>query len=266
MAVVLVWGLSAAGGGSSSRLGGSPSSAPHRSPSPGAGGHAGPDVTDRVLASTSYVSVGGGRRREIALTFDDGPGPYTPKVLATLRRMHAPATFFWIGRWVSQYRSVAAAEVRAGYPIGNHTQNHPPLGQLSLDDQRREIAHGAGVVETLGLPPPRLFRPPYGSFNQTTLNLLSQKRELMVLWTVDTRDFSSPSTNRIIYLAVSGARPGAIILMHDGGGDRHQTIAALPKIIRLLRKRHYRLVTIPQLLHDDPPPPNQAPPHSLAGG
>jgi peptidoglycan/xylan/chitin deacetylase (PgdA/CDA1 family) len=65
---------------------------------------------------------------------------------------------------------------------------------------------------------------------------------------------------------LAGVRPGAIILMHDGGGDRHQTIAALPKIIRLLRKRHYRLVTIPQLLHDDPPPPNQAPPHSLAGG
>src|SRR3979490_578142 len=126
MAVVLVWGLSAAGGGSSSRLGGSPSSARHHSPSSGAGGHAGPDVTDRVLASTSYVSVGGGRRREIARTFDDGPGPYTPKVLATLRRMHAPATFFWIGRWVSQYRSVAAAGGPAGPPIGKPTRHHAP--------------------------------------------------------------------------------------------------------------------------------------------
>jgi len=265
--IVLVWALSGAGGHSGSKLGGSSKSRLRDSQASVAGAASrGSGVIDRVLASTSYVSVGGGRRREIALTFDDGPGPDTSRILRVLHRIHAPATFFWIGRWVPHYRSVAAAEVRAGYPIGSHTQNHPPLAQLSLDDQRREIAHGAGAVETLGLPRPRLFRPPYGSFNQTTLGLLSERRALMVLWTVDTRDFSSPGTNRIIYLAVSGARPGAIILMHDGGGDRRQTVAALPKIIRLLRRRHYRLVTIPQLLQDDPPPANQAPPHSLAGG
>ncbi len=223
-------------------------------------------ASPQLPASASYVSVGGGHRREIALTFDDGPGPYTTRVLRVLHRLHAPATFFWIGRSVAQYRSVAAAEVRAGYAIGSHTQTHPPLGRLSLDEQRKEIAQGAGAVESLGLPRPRLFRPPYGSFDQTTLGLLGQQRMLMVLWTVDTRDFSSPGTRRISYLAISGARPGAIILMHDGGGDRHQTLAALPKIIHALRKRHYQLVTIPQLLRDDPPPPNQPPPRSLAGG
>ncbi len=228
--------------------------------------HRRPGASNRLLASASYVSVGGGRRREIALTFDDGPGPYTTRVLRVLRRLHAPATFFWVGRWVAQYRSVAAAEVRGGYAIGSHTQTHPPLGRLSLDDQRKEIAQGSGAVESLGLPRPRLFRPPYGSFDQTTLGLLAQRHMLMVLWTVDTRDFSSPGAKRISYLAISGARPGAIILMHDGGGERHQTLAALPKIIRALRQRRYQLVTIPRLLQDDPPPANRPPPRSLAGG
>jgi hypothetical protein len=77
---------------------------------------------------------------------------------------------------------------------------------------------------------------------------------LMVLWSVDTADYTRPGVARIVYTAVSGAHPGAIILMHDGGGPRAQTIAAVPKIVRALRRHHYRLVTVPRLLLDDPPP------------
>lgn len=88
---------------------------------------------------------------------------------------------------------------------------------------------------------------------------------LVVLWTVDTGDYARPGVPRIVYTAVSGARPGAIILMHDGGGNRSETVAALPRIIAAIRRHGYRLVTISQLLADDPPPRHQPAPQPLSG-
>jgi peptidoglycan/xylan/chitin deacetylase (PgdA/CDA1 family) len=117
----------------------------------------------------------------------------------------------------------------------------------------------------LGGPKPTLFRPPYGSFNATTIRELKRLHLLMILWSVDTDDYLLPGVPAIVQSALAGARPGAIILMHDGGGNRTQTIAALPTIIRKLRARGFHLVTIPQLLLDDPPPPGQPLPPSLAG-
>jgi peptidoglycan/xylan/chitin deacetylase (PgdA/CDA1 family) len=102
-----------------------------------------------------------------------------------------------------------------------------------------------------------MFRPPYGLWNDTTLRLLHRFRMLMVLWTVDTSDYRMPGAGAIVEAAVSGARPGAIILLHDAGGNRSQTVRALPKIIRDLRRRGYRLVTVPQLLIDNPAPADQ---------
>ena len=88
---------------------------------------------------------------------------------------------------------------------------------------------------------------------------------LMVLWSADTSDYTRPGVSKIIYTAVSGAQPGAIILMHDGGGDRSETVAALPRVITRLRERGFRLVTVSQLIADDPPPTNQPPSHPLSG-
>ena len=110
-----------------------------------------------------------------------------------------------------------------------------------------------------------LFRPPYGSFDDSTLALLRARDMVMVLWTVDTADYARPGVKRIIYTALSGARPGANLLFHDGGGDRTQTLASLPRILRRLTERGYRLVTVPQLLEHDPPPDGQTPPRSLSG-
>jgi peptidoglycan/xylan/chitin deacetylase (PgdA/CDA1 family) len=106
-----------------------------------------------------------------------------------------------------------------------------------------------------------LFRPPYDYYNSTTLRILKRLGMLMTLWSVDTRDWTRPGTAAIIRSALSAARPGAIILMHDGGGDRSQTVAALPAIINGLRRRHYGFVTIPQLLRVDPPPRPKGRPH-----
>ena len=110
-----------------------------------------------------------------------------------------------------------------------------------------------------------LFRPPYGSFNATTMRELHAMHLLMVLWSVDTEDYQQPGVSVIVQRALAGAHPGAIILMHDAGGTRTQTIAALPIIIRDLRAGGFRLVTVPELLRDDPPPPGQPLPSSLRG-
>lgn len=220
---------------------------------------------ERVLRYTDYVSIGSPRRMDIALTFDDGPGPQTPQLLELLRTAHVPATFFQIGSSISRYRAAARAELARGLPIGDHTATHPFLTQLSAAAQRRQILDAASAIAAYGAPYPRLFRPPYGGFDAATLAITRAARMLMVLWTVDTRDFSQPGVKKIVYTALSGARPGAIILMHDGPGPRPQTLAALPRIIRVLRRRHFHLVTVPRLILDDPPPPGQPPPHSLSG-
>jgi peptidoglycan/xylan/chitin deacetylase (PgdA/CDA1 family) len=127
------------------------------------------------------------------------------------------------------------------------------------------VLQQAAAITREDAPFPRLFRPPFGSFNASTLSLLRGLHMLMVLWSVDTGDYRRPGTKAIVQRALAGARPGAIILLHDAGGDRSQTIAALPLVIRRLRHRHLRLVTIPRLVLDDPPPRGQALPQRLAG-
>ncbi len=227
---------------------------------------ASPASVNHVLRYTSYVQLAGQRRREVALTFDDGPSPYTIQVLRILHRFHVHATFFVVGREVASYKHLVAAEARAGNDVGDHTMSHPPLAQLSASAQSEQLGGDARLISAAGAPAPRLMRPPYGSFNTTTLQVLRAQRLLMVLWSVDTKDYARPGTSRIIYTAVSGAQPGAIILMHDGGGDRSETVAALPRIITRLRQRHFKLVTVSQLVKDDPPPRHQPAPHSLSGG
>jgi peptidoglycan/xylan/chitin deacetylase (PgdA/CDA1 family) len=220
---------------------------------------------DRALTYTSFIRMGVARRREVALTFDDGPGPYTPAVLRVLRRLHAPATFFGVGFMERWFSHSTVQEVANGHVIGDHTATHRHMGLLSPAEQRNEVLQQADAVGREGAPFPRLFRPPFGSFNASTLALLRGVRMLMVLWSVDTADYRRPGSRAIVDRALAGARPGAIILLHDAGGDRSQTVAALPLVIRGLRHRHLRLVTVPRLVLDDPPPHGQALPARLAG-
>lgn len=219
----------------------------------------------KVLDYTSYVQLGGHRRREVALTFDDGPGPYTARILRVLRRVHAVATFFVIGRLARAYPHLVADEVHTGCEIGDHTETHAPLALLTSSAQLAQITEAAQAIHAAGAPSPVLFRPPYGSFDQTTLEILRAARMLMVLWSADSKDYTRPGASRIIYAGVSGGQPGAIILLHDGGGDRSETVAALPRIIERLRQRGFRLVTVSQLVADDPPPTDQPPPRPLSG-
>jgi peptidoglycan-N-acetylglucosamine deacetylase len=219
----------------------------------------------RTLSYTPFVRVAGSQHREIALTFDDGPGPYTPQVLSVLERYHVPATFFEVGVEEGYFHASTAAIVARGYPIGDHTQTHAPMSKLSPKDQQRQLLQETAAIGDYGAPFPRMFRPPYGLWNSVTLALLKKYRMLMILWTVDTSDYQMPGTGVIVDRALASAKPGAIILLHDAGGNRAQTVAALPQIIDRLRARGYKLVTIPRLLLDNPAPKDQDV-ASLAGG
>jgi peptidoglycan/xylan/chitin deacetylase (PgdA/CDA1 family) len=219
------------------------------------------------LAYTAYVTSGSASKREIALTFDDGPGPYTPQIVDILKRHKVPATFFVVGRSVADFGKYLPSELAAGFVIGDHTQDHAAMAGLSRAAQVAELLDQARDIEHYGAPFPHLFRPPYGSFNQTTLSITKKLKMLTILWTIDTNDFAQPGTKKIVSAVLDGAKPGAIVLMHDAGGTRTQTIAALPTIIKALRKRGYTFVTVPRLLADDPPlVAAQIPPKGLSGG
>ena len=207
-----------------------------------------------------YVAVGGRRRRDVALTFDDGPGPYTAALVRVLNRLRVPATFFQIGTMVWAFPATERLMARdRRFAFGDHTESHPPLGRLTAALQWEQIVAGAQAPGAEGVRGLRLFRPPYGSFDATTLEIAHHLHLLPVLWTIDSEDYTRPGVAPIVDRVLGDARPGAIVLMHDAGGDRSETIAALPAIVRGLRRRGFRLVTVPRMLLDDPPPERQPP-------
>jgi len=215
---------------------------------------------DNVLSYTPYVSRGTPNQKLVALTFDDGPAPDTPEFIRVLRQYHAPATFFVITEQLKDFGDATREAVREGFEVGDHTVNHQMLAALGKADQEHEKQ-----MKAAGIPAPQLFRPPGNSFDDTTLGILRQQHLLMTLWDVDTNDYKLPGTPAIVQTALSQARPGSIILMHDGGGPRDQTLAAVPQIIKGLRARGFRLVTVPELVFSDPPPRDQPRPDEAAG-
>ena len=222
-------------------------------------------AVDRVLSYTPAITEGGSKGREVALTFDDGPGPYTEELVGVLNRLHVHATFFAIGEEERYFSGGTRLELRSGDVVGDHTETHPMMAALDRHDQHEELLEQIARIELLGGPRPRLFRPPYGSFDATTFKELHAMRLLMVLWSTDTADYTMPGVQAIVQRALAGAHPGAIILMHDAGGNRSETVAALPAIVAGLRRRGLHPVTVPRLMLDDPPPPGRPIPTSLAG-
>jgi peptidoglycan-N-acetylglucosamine deacetylase len=223
------------------------------------------NAIDHVLSYTPAVSSGGTHGNEVALTFDDGPGPYTQQLVGELDRLHVHATFFAIGEEERYFSAGTLLELHFGDVVGDHTETHPMMASLSAHDQYEELFEQIARIEILDGPRPRLFRPPYGSFDTTTFHELRKLHLLMVLWSTDTKDYTLPGVRAIVQSALAGAHPGAIILMHDAGGDRSETIAALPAIVSGLHRKGLQPVTIPRLMLDDPPPHGLPIPKSLAG-
>jgi peptidoglycan/xylan/chitin deacetylase (PgdA/CDA1 family) len=190
---------------------------------------------------------------EIALTFDDGPAPDTQVILTILRRHHVRATFFMLGIWVQYFPDLARAVVANGHAIGDHTWNHPNLTRLSASQVIQQITNTRNIIQQVTGVVTTLVRPPYGAYTHQLLNTIFSLKCSTVLWNSDPRDWSRPGANSIINYVLNNAQNGSIILLHDGGGDRSQTIAALPTIIEQLQARGFTFVTIPQMMLHLPP-------------
>jgi peptidoglycan/xylan/chitin deacetylase (PgdA/CDA1 family) len=201
------------------------------------------------LVSAQFQASGAARaERAVALTFDDGPSPqYTPRVLTTLTRLHVHATFFVVGYLAAAYPQLVRREQRLGMTVGNHSYNHPevpPFDQLPPPLLRDEIALGGKILSRLGVLP-RLFRPPGGSSSPALVRAAAALGQRVVLWSVDPADWTAGSTAKEIARRVlSSVRPGSIVILHDGGGDRSATLTALPAIVRGIRKRGLHLLAL----------------------
>ncbi len=220
---------------------------------------------DHVLGYSTFVQAGRGRKRQVALTFDDGPGPQTSAILRILRRTKTPATFFVVGSMIPGSEGTIRKIVRQGHVIGNHTQDHSPMGDLGVAEQITQLSEQTALMEGVGGPEQRLFRPPYRSFDGSTIEMLAERDLLMVLWSVDTGDYEGIDAGEIVKRALADVEPGSIILMHDGGGNRSESVKALPGIIKGLERRKLKPVTVPRLVLDDPPADGYPLPDGLSG-
>jgi peptidoglycan/xylan/chitin deacetylase (PgdA/CDA1 family) len=212
-------------------------------------------ATPSISPTSTASQIGASHRQShrsplvIALTFDDGPSPvYTPQVLSILQRYKVHATFFCIGEWVQLYPGLVQEAFSAGNVIGDHTWSHPNLTRLSAYAVHWQLSSASAAIQYAIGSSPVLFRPPYGATDATVVSVASQLGLLQVMWTVDPRDWSRPGVDAIVNVVLSHATNGSIILMHDGGGDRSETVLALPLIITALRQRGFSFVTISQLL------------------
>jgi len=201
-----------------------------------------PRLVGCKLGGRPVVDQGPSAGNRVALTFDDGPSAYSSQVLDILEHNDVEATFFVVGQEISGRQAILRRMLRQGSMIGNHTLHHDVLASRSnLASASSQIKQAAGFD-------PCLFRPPEGVINSGLAHSASSLGMTSVLWDVDTSDYQLPGSGTIYQRVVSGAQAGSIVLMHDGGGPRSQTVAALPQIIETLKDRGFRLVTVAELL------------------
>jgi peptidoglycan/xylan/chitin deacetylase (PgdA/CDA1 family) len=194
--------------------------------------------------NAELVSAASTERKVVALTFDDGPSEYTDRFLDVLHEKDVPATFFEIGQEMPGREATMRRILAEGDEIGDHTENHVEYpGYAQIADAAERIQAYTGFQ-------PCLFRPPGGAVNAGVIATAGSLGLKTITWDVDPRDWSLPGTAEIYSNIAGNAKPGAIILMHDGGGPRDETLAALPEIIDTLRARGYGFETVSALLGD----------------
>jgi peptidoglycan/xylan/chitin deacetylase (PgdA/CDA1 family) len=203
----------------------------------------------RLIALGRPIYCAGRHGDEVALTFDDGPGPYTRLVVAKLRKHRVHATFFVVGRNIELVPGATRAE-RAIGAVGDHTYTHPLLTSLSPAAAEHEIVRTQRALERSTRAPIVLFRPPYGGHDATIDAIARAHGLLEILWTVDSADSLGANYAQIEHNVIAGLHPGSIVLMHENHG---QTVRALLAIFAALQRLHLRAVSVPQLLSDDPP-------------
>ena len=183
-------------------------------------------------------------QRVIALTFDDGPGPFTPQVLSVLEQYRVPATFFEIGDEVARYAQYSKMVVAAGFPVEDHTWSHPDLTTLPASGVASQIDTTQAEIQAVTGTAPQCVRPPYDAWNATVLSQIAARGLTTMSYSVDPKDWTLPGVQSIVSNVVGAAFPGAVVDMHDAGGDRSETVAALPQIITRLRAMGYTFISI----------------------
>lgn len=216
---------------------------------PGATSTPAPGVKVPPGLVNALIFHGSERRKEVVLTFDDGPDiTYTPKILAILSQYHLHATFFNIGQRVLAYPQITREVYAAGHTIGNHSWSHPPLTALGPAWVLWQMEHTNQIIQqTIGIRP-TLMRPPYEAINRMVRIQVKRTGLLPIMGDVDSKDWQRRGVTTIVQTTLSETRNGSIIVMHDGGGNRIQTVMALPLIIQALEQRGYTIVPIQQLL------------------
>ena len=187
-------------------------------------------------------------KKVIALTFDDGPWPNTTaKVLDILKKNRIKSTFFVVGQNVKNYPDLTKQIVADGHIIANHTWHHW-YHQMNAQAAAYEVANTTDIIyQTTGVRT-SLFRPPGGIMNNGVAAYAKNNKYAVIMWSADSMDYSRPAVPRLMNNIFREAKPGGIVLMHDGGGDRSHTVKALPEIISRFRKQGYEFVTVPELL------------------
>ena len=220
-----------------------------------------PDQTGSVLAKEKdreYYETRGEivwevptKSKVIALTFDDGPDPrYTTQIAELLKEYNAKATFFVVGSRVKAHPQVVRLLMEQQHELANHTYTHPDVRRISPANLREEVlATQEEIYKHTGLRP-HLFRPPGGVYNESLVHVAKDAGFLVVMWSwhQDTRDWSDPGVKKITNKVLNNARNGDIVLFHDYGGNRKQTVDALREIMPELQMRGYQFVTVSELM------------------
>jgi len=196
--------------------------------------------------TTELSTTGDSSGNEIHLTFDDGPsGEFTPQILDLLAQYDAKAVFFSIGNQVEGGAELLQRAVSQGHRIGNHTWSHASLDGMSADTFAGEVGRTQDAISAAINETPTCLRPPYGATDDQTRDRAAGLGLSVELWNIDPQDWSRPGVENIVSNVVEHAGPGAVVLMHDGGGNRDQTIAALGQILERLSADGYRFTPIP---------------------
>ncbi|MER6910268.1 polysaccharide deacetylase family protein [Streptomyces sp. NPDC000594] len=180
--------------------------------------------------------------RTMVLTFDDGPDPrYTPAVLRTLRRYGVRAMFFVCGEMVDARPDLLRRLVDDGHVIGNHSWSHPLIPRLSPAGIRSELGRTSEVIEQVSGLAPLWYRAPFGAWNRHSFEIGAELGMEPLGWTVDTLDWMEPGAGTIVSRVLDGAGPGVVVLSHDAGGDRSQSVTALRNYLPRLLESGYHL-------------------------
>lgn len=182
----------------------------------------------------------------IYLTFDDGPTvKYTKRILDLLDEYDAKATFFQVGENATAHPDLTRSVIERGHALGSHTWNHRDLRKLNRDRLNRQISRTSAALQGITGRPITCIRPPFGAVNARVRSTIRDRELAMKLWDIDPRDWKRPGSAAIARRVVSKAHPGAVSLMHDGGGNRSQSVRALKRILRSLSKQRYDFKTLP---------------------